>query len=340
MSSKSVRRIAKDIKIYHSSDLNSHGIYIHFNEKNMYNAKALIIGPKESPYQNGFYFFDINYPHDYPQSPPNVILCTLNKKTRFNPNLYTTGKVCLSILGTWAGPGWTPCLSTNEVLLSIQSLLNNNPIVNEPGYEKLTLETDSQARTYVNLLEYHNLEIAITQMLNYIPPSFESFKELIQYKFLEFYDENVKFIKSRLNSEIINTKQYLRMYNILDYMYYQNILKEFDRLYCVIGPLKPHLENKLGLTSSTDANAGAAATGGAAAATGCANVTKDSSKSTMLDKLSKIGSIVKKKRVPNTPAAECAVGEIKTSENDNKNYIVKEVKGRGNTVHKRWIQCK
>lgn len=337
MSSKSVRRIAKDIKIYHSSDLNSHGIYIHFNEKNMYNAKALIIGPKESPYQNGFYFFDINYPHDYPQSPPNVILCTLNKKTRFNPNLYTTGKVCLSILGTWAGPGWTPCLSTNEVLLSIQSLLNNNPIVNEPGYEKLTLETDSQARTYVNLLEYHNLEIAITQMLNYIPPSFESFKELIQYKFLEFYDENVKFIKSRLNSDIINTKQYLRMYNILDYMYYQNILKEFDRLYCVIEPLKPHLENKLGLTSSTDANTGDAV-GAAGGAAGGAK--KYSNKSAILDKLSKIGGIVKKKRVPNTPASECAVGDIKTSENDYKNYIVKEVKGRGNTVHKRWIQCK
>ena len=26
-------------------------------------------------------------------------------KVRFNPNLYNDGKVCLSILGTWAGPG-------------------------------------------------------------------------------------------------------------------------------------------------------------------------------------------------------------------------------------------
>ena len=196
MSSKSVRRIAKDIKIYHSSDLNSHGIYIHFNEKNMYNAKALIIGPKESPYQNGFYFFDINYPHDYPQSPPNVILCTLNKKTRFNPNLYTTGKVCLSILGTWAGPGWTPCLSTNEVLLSIQSLLNNNPIVNEPGFEK---ENTVRNKNYNDLILFENFRTAIYKMILNTPISFDYFNSIMLKTFIENYNNIIKKIDQNIN---------------------------------------------------------------------------------------------------------------------------------------------
>ena len=49
---RSARRIQNDIKLYFKSDLNDHGIYVHFNENNIYNAKALIIGPDETPYKN------------------------------------------------------------------------------------------------------------------------------------------------------------------------------------------------------------------------------------------------------------------------------------------------
>ena len=38
-----------------------------------------------------------------------------------DPNLYNCGKVCLSLLGTWEGEGWTPDKSTlTQVLVSIQ----------------------------------------------------------------------------------------------------------------------------------------------------------------------------------------------------------------------------
>mmetsp|Transcript_10330 Transcript_10330/g.30927 ORF Transcript_10330/g.30927 Transcript_10330/m.30927 type:complete len:103 (-) Transcript_10330:836-1144(-) len=48
-------------------------------------------------------------PDDYPQSPPRVRNMTTGAgRVRFNPNLYANGKVCLSILGTWKGPGWMP----------------------------------------------------------------------------------------------------------------------------------------------------------------------------------------------------------------------------------------
>ena len=40
---------------------------------------------------------------------------------------YASGKVCLSILGTWAGPSWSPTQSLGSVLLSIQSLLHATP---------------------------------------------------------------------------------------------------------------------------------------------------------------------------------------------------------------------
>ena len=60
---------------------------------------------------------------------------------RLNPNLYTNGMVCLSLLGTWQGAPqeqWTPGTSTLlQVFVSIQSLvLVDEPYYLEPGYEQ------------------------------------------------------------------------------------------------------------------------------------------------------------------------------------------------------------
>ncbi|KAH9562737.1 hypothetical protein CY35_05G087400 [Sphagnum magellanicum] len=100
--------------------------------------RALIIGPNGTPYQNGIFLFDIFLPPDYPQIPPSVhFMTTGGGKVRFNPNLYSSGKICLSLLGTWNGPGWIPGKSTLlQVLVSIQSLIFvQNPYYNEPGFE-------------------------------------------------------------------------------------------------------------------------------------------------------------------------------------------------------------
>ena len=100
MSNKALKRIKNDIKIITSSSLHDEGIYVSFDDENLFHARALVIGPyiKDSPYQGGFYFFDINFPNNYPLNPPTVKFMTLNNFVRFNPNLYKCGKVCLSIL--------------------------------------------------------------------------------------------------------------------------------------------------------------------------------------------------------------------------------------------------
>ena len=79
------KRILVDIKnIRKNEDLEKCGIHVKFNEDNIFNAQALIIGPKDTPYENGFYFFDINFPSDYPMNPPKVKFCTLDGRVRFN----------------------------------------------------------------------------------------------------------------------------------------------------------------------------------------------------------------------------------------------------------------
>lgn len=64
----------------------------------------MIAGPEGTPYSDGLFEFDVFLPLQYPNTPPLMTLrTTAGGRVRFNPNLYNNGKVCLSLLGTWAG---------------------------------------------------------------------------------------------------------------------------------------------------------------------------------------------------------------------------------------------
>ncbi|KAF9780320.1 ubiquitin conjugating enzyme family protein [Thelephora terrestris] len=112
-------------------------IFLRVDETRVDVIKALIIGPEGTPYENGCFLFDIFLPAGYNHSPPHVkYMTTHGGKYRFNPNLYAEGKVCLSLLGTWSGPGWVSGKSTLlQVLISIQSMiLCEEPYLNEPAW--------------------------------------------------------------------------------------------------------------------------------------------------------------------------------------------------------------
>ncbi|GAA5917479.1 hypothetical protein JCM6882_004895 [Rhodosporidiobolus microsporus] len=117
------------------------GIWVRVDEARVDVLKVLIAGPEGSPYAGGLFEFDIFIPLEYPNKSPSCWLKTTGgNQCRFNPNLYAEGKVCLSLLGTWAGAPeemWQPSKSTIlQVLLSITSMIlgTNYPFYNEPGY--------------------------------------------------------------------------------------------------------------------------------------------------------------------------------------------------------------
>jgi len=118
--------------------------------------ESLVLGPALSPYAFGFFAFSIQFPEDYPSNAPRVVLQTTDGgKTRFNPNLYADGKVCLSILGTWRGESgeqWSSVQNAQSVMVSIQSLMDDMPYHNEPGFEKEALNGKSR-RTSAEPLE-------------------------------------------------------------------------------------------------------------------------------------------------------------------------------------------
>ncbi|WOL14577.1 putative ubiquitin-conjugating enzyme E2 24 isoform X2 [Canna indica] len=114
-------------------------IYVRVYEERMDLLRACLIGAPGTPYHDGLFFFDIFLPFDYPHEPP--VVHYISGGLRLNPNLYESGKVCLSLLKTWVGTGsevWHPENSTIlQVLLSLQALvLNEKPYFNEAGYDE------------------------------------------------------------------------------------------------------------------------------------------------------------------------------------------------------------
>lgn len=122
----------------------------------------MLIGPEGTPYAFCPLFFDIDIPAEYPLVPPRVTIETTDNSTRLHPNLYTTGKVCLSILGTYSGPSWVSTMNIETVLKSIYSLLNDNPIVNEPGWERYTL-LDPDAKDYADFVQFALARLTLEQ---------------------------------------------------------------------------------------------------------------------------------------------------------------------------------
>tara|TARA_B110000208_G_scaffold190570_1_gene254794 strand:- start:71 stop:778 length:708 start_codon:yes stop_codon:yes gene_type:complete len=171
------------------------GIYYHANDENINEMYVMIIGPEDTPYQLGFYCFKAIYPENYPFSPIKVKFLTTESNVRMNPNLYGNGKVCLSILGTWAGPGWTSIMNMFSVFTSIVAeIFVKDPFKNEPGQEGSSVKTNEQ---YNNYLYHENLRLAIVNTYNkpsyskdflgiiseYIKTNKEKYIEL--YKFYE-----------------------------------------------------------------------------------------------------------------------------------------------------------
>jgi ubiquitin-protein ligase len=212
-----MRRIISDVKELRKNPLISHGIYYEHDDTDLLKGKALIIGPADTPYADGFYLFKFNFPTNYPHTPPTVEYCTNDGVTRFNPNLYRCGKVCLSILNTWQGEKWSGCQTISSVLLALCTVLNEAPLLNEPGVTK----THRDFAAYNEILHYKNIEVAIFGMLENerIKADFAIFQPVMH----EYFQKNKEKIRLRIETgaidkegELIMTGMY-QLHVILNY---------------------------------------------------------------------------------------------------------------------------
>ena len=176
-----IKRICSDMKDLNRHPLEDEGIFHFYDETNMQNCRIMMIGPEDPPYEGGFYLFHFTFPSNYPFEPPKVKYCTQGNNIRFNPNLYTCGKVCLSLINTWEGPKWTSCQTIRSVLISLRGLVLGVkfPLQNEPGYETAK---DTRATGFNDVITHENYRTAVVGMMTNPPPGFEIFvPQMVQY---------------------------------------------------------------------------------------------------------------------------------------------------------------
>ena len=174
------RRINKEIKSIESSVPcdSTASIFTLIDEKCMHRIYFLLSGTKDTPYSHGLYLFEVLLPENYPNSPPKVKIATTgNGSINFNPNLYKSGHICLSIINTWGGKPeeqWNPSSSTLlQVMLSIQSLIMDNNIIHkEPGFDNYPSNCPENL-TYQNEVKYGNIKYAMIENIKKPPLGFE-----------------------------------------------------------------------------------------------------------------------------------------------------------------------
>lgn len=162
------------------------GILVRSFDSRLDLLRALIVGPAHTPYQAALFLFDLHLPPNYPDEPPDVHFHSwTGGMGRLNPNLYESGRVCISLLGTWPGPPserWSPASSVLQVLLSIQGLVLGveRPYFNEAGFDKLVGNMED-ARNAANYSERAFL-LSVQSMLHALQTPPEPFvKEVLGF---------------------------------------------------------------------------------------------------------------------------------------------------------------
>lgn len=157
-----VMRLLKDIRgVMTDPTLDECGIIYRHSETDILTGYACIVGPADTLYFGGYYFFVFKFPTNYPHSPPIVSYLTNTKNIRFHPNFYTNKKVCVSIVNTWRGEQWSGCQNIRSVLMTFQSLLDKEPLLHEPGIRK----EHSDFVPYHTMIEYNNYKFACLTLL-------------------------------------------------------------------------------------------------------------------------------------------------------------------------------
>ena len=73
---------------------------------------AVIMGPADTPFEDGTFRLVMHFEEQYPNKPPGVKFIS----QMFHPNVYGTGELCLDILQN----RWSPTYDVAAILTSIQ----------------------------------------------------------------------------------------------------------------------------------------------------------------------------------------------------------------------------
>ena len=116
-------------------------------------------------------------------------------------------------------------MDITTILLTIQSLLDKNPLHHEPGQEKNVSEINS---LYNEVIEYDSINTLFLKNLNDPPPGFEIFLDDMKDEFKKNNESIQKRLEERKENQRRNiTISFYRINEIVDY---KRLFETYDSL--------------------------------------------------------------------------------------------------------------
>ena len=254
MDRRKQKRLNKDYKLVKEHPINN--IWIEWPDKNnLQKAFSIVCGPEGTPFQHGFYAFDFDFSGGYPFIQPKLAYHSIgadipqliklktkstSKIPRLHPNLYKDGYVCLSIIGTWEGDGWSPCYNIQSISVELQSLLVDNPITQEPSFER---ETGHISKLYKFMITHANIRVSVMGMLKSTPDKYIS----VRHKMIEYFLNNFESYTSicdKYNNHEWNKKTLvMKLYNWHEHIDFNKLKKNLIKLKRELEPQLQDIQN-------------------------------------------------------------------------------------------------
>jgi ubiquitin-protein ligase len=114
------KRLQKDFKDFKNEVKNLDGVDVELVNNNIRHWHAYLIGPKDTPYEDGKFKLDLIFKDDYPFVAPKVKFIT----PVYHCNIHNDGEICIDILKD----NWSPAITAIQLMISLSSLLSDpNP---------------------------------------------------------------------------------------------------------------------------------------------------------------------------------------------------------------------
>ncbi|KAH7935984.1 ubiquitin-conjugating enzyme E2 Z [Rhipicephalus sanguineus] len=169
------------------------GIFIAPEEHDITKINAIVMGPKGTPLEGGFFHFSVQYIDRYPLEPPKVRFMTTDAgRVQFNEHIDKSGNICLSTLNTF-GSTWSPAQSLSSLLLSIQSLL----------CDVHKFEDEAASECLESILQHETIRVAVCDTVEAClqdnSPFAQTLKDSVLKKFTDLYEMYEGVVISRLH---------------------------------------------------------------------------------------------------------------------------------------------
>lgn len=168
VSASTIARIRNEIAAFRRS-ANRLAFVLPFDVRSPLLARFFVLGAEQTPFELGLFEFRVTFSPRYPWDPPAVqYVPSQGQAIGFVPHpiVRPNGDVALAILGNCGPSSWSPVMSLESIIHSVQAVLSARPYEDfgDADLERLCSEP-SDRQLYLSIIRHETLRLAVAASL-------------------------------------------------------------------------------------------------------------------------------------------------------------------------------